>query len=284
MYRNDHIYSINLTDYAEYIPETYCAQIRRGELNAVAVYDKVDDSDILFGVYVTAKHNGWLEVVWLYYANKDMGEMARADLLRYCIRTERIAAKGELKGAFMEVHMDEDGEKQKRIFELAGMECRREKNNIYEFRLSQVGQRETFNKVKKRLECRSLCDCDEEELDGLDARMQEDERITPVPLFMDWYEYIQDISQICFKGGEAVGALLFTAAEDYLVLELAYTSDNMALPVMLGNALDIALQQYGGDKKVLVPIVVHKTGEIVEKIVPDAYRGEIIEGAVWYKN
>ena len=51
---------------------------------------------------------------------------------------------------------------------------------------------------------------------------------------------------------------------------------------MLANALDDAEKIYSPDKKVLVPVVVNKTKEIIEKMVPGAYRGEIVEGVVWF--
>ena len=282
MFRTEQISAVNIMDYEDCIPESYRAQIRRGELNAIAVYDDFGGKQNFYGLYVTGVHNGWLEIVMVYLANEEKGVMAKADLIRYCIRSERIRDNGSLKGAFMEVHMDEGGEQQEQILMLAGMETLREKNNIYEFTLSQVGQRSMLSKLKKRLECRSIGECEEEELDEMDAIIQEDERSTPVPLFMDWYEYDQDLSKICFSNGKPVGALLFTNCEDHLVIELAYTADNMALPVMLANALEDAESIYSPEKRVLVPVVINKTKEIVEKMVPDAYRGEIVEGVVWF--
>ena len=282
MFKTEQIAGINLAQYEKYISDSYRAQIRRGELNAVAVFDDYGGEDRFYGLYVTGRHNGWLEIVQISFADEDKGMMARADFIRYCIRSERIINDGSLKGAFMEVHMDEGGEEQEILFLLAGMESKREKNNIYEFTLSQVGQRAMLSKLKKRLECRSISECEEDELDEMDAIIQEDERNTPVPLFMDWYEYDQDLSKICFNNGKPVGALLFTNYEDHLVIELAYTADNMALPVMLANALDDAEKIYSPDKKVLVPVVVNKTKEIIEKMVPGAYRGEIVEGVVWF--
>lgn len=282
MYSTEQIYSANLMDYTAYIPETYCSQIRRGELNAMVVYDELGDEKRFYAVYVTGRHNGWLEIVWMYFDDQDVCMMDRADFIRFVIRNERSRDDRELKGAFTECHMDEGGEQQQLIYILAGMETSREKNNIYEFSLSQVGQRESLAKMKKRLECRSLSECGDDELDELDAMMQEDDRITPVPLFMDWYEYAPDISKVCFKNGKPVGAILFTTPGDHLVIELAYTADGMALPVLLANALEEAEKIYSPDTQVLVPVVVNKTSEIVEKMVPEAVRGEIVEGAVWF--
>ena len=282
MYITEQIYSVNLADYSEYIPEAYCSQIRRGELNAVVVYDELGEEKTFYALYVTGRHNGWLEIVWMYFKAEETCMMDRADFIRFVIRNERSRDDSGLKGAFIENHMDEGGERQRLIFALAGLETSMEKNNIYEFSLSQVGQRETLAKMKKRLECRSLGECEDEELDELDACMQEDDRITPVPLFMDWYEYEPDISKVCFKNGKPVGVILFTQSAEYLVIELAYTADGMSLPVLLANALEDAERIYSPEQKVLVPVVVNKTSEIVEKMVPDAFRGEIVEGAVWF--
>ena len=282
MFSTEEIGASNILEYTAHIPDSYCNQIRRGELNGVAAYNEFGEEKKLFGLYVTGRHNDWLEIVWLYFDDENIGVMAQADFIRFCYRNERARSMQALKGAFMEVHMDEGGEKQQLIFELAGMQSSREKNNIFEFNIAQVAQRETLAKMKKRLSCKSLCDCDEDELDELDAMMQEDERSIPVPLFMDWFAYQQDISKVCFKNGKPVGALLFTLSSEYLVIDLAYTADGMALPVLIANALEDAEKLYSPDQKILVPVVVNKTSDIVEKMVPDAYRGEIVEGAIWF--
>ena len=58
--------------------------------------------------------------------------------------------------------------------------------------------------------------------------------------------------------------------------------NKMARSVMLGNALPVLEAKYGPTQKMLIPVVLKKTAEIVERLVPDAERGKIIEGIKWF--
>lgn len=284
MYREKLISGSGLMEFSDIIPVNYRDQIKRGEMRAVAVYDECGESSSFYGLYATARHNNWLEIVQLYLENEKEAEVSRrADFIRYVIRRERGRNGKNLKGAFFEVHEDEITDDFRQVVAMARMDLRAEKSNVFEFTLAEVGQRATFKAIMNRLECRCLFDTTEEERTELHLLMNQDDRAVPVPLFPDWLEYRQDISEICFdKDGIPCGALLFTQERDYLVLELAWNSDKMSLAVMIGNALKTAEEVFPDDKKVLVPVVVSKTDKIVEKMVPTARRSTIYEAVQWF--
>ncbi len=41
-------------------------------------------------------------------------------------------------------------------------------------------------------------------------------------------------------------------------------------------------KKYGESQRVLIPVVLEKTGLIVEKLVPDAVRGKMLEGIKFF--
>ncbi len=284
MYYNKRISVFDLDKYKESIPENYLRQIRLGELYAGVVCDLVGDEERTAAVYVMGQHRDWLEIAWVHFGDPGALPVVRADLLRYIIRVERQQIKDELTGVFFEEHSDEidDPDQLRHILMLAGLDGRESLDYIYTFSLGQVQEREFLAKAAKAMDVMRLCDAPEELLESVDNMIQADERPTPVGLFVDWEDYLQEESLICVKNGQPRGALLLSIKGEYVVIECAFVADKMALSVMLGNVLPMLEDKYGQEQKMLVPIVLKKTAEIVERLVPGAERGKIIEGLKWF--
>ena len=284
MYYNQRISVFDLEDHKDAIPDNYLRQIRTGELFAGQVFDLVGDEKRDAAVYVIGHHRQWMELSWVHFGDADALPVVKADLIRYIIRIERAQADSDLKGVFFELHSDEveDPDELRHILMMAGLYCRESMDYIYSFTLDQVKEREFLAKASGAMECITLKDADDKLLDELDNRIQCDDRPTPVGLFVDWDDYTAEDSVICVKNGRPRGALLLSMKNDCVVIECAYVADRMALSAMLGNVLPGLEEKYGPWQQMLVPVVLRKTAEIVERLVPDAKRGRIIEGIKWF--
>ncbi len=270
-----------LKEYAFCIPQNYYDQIHKGELTAIATYEGNPEDGHLFGVIVTASHQGWLEIVWAYVGEEYRQEVQAAEFLRYCIRRERKT--GRYIGAFCEIHMEEATALHRDILVLCGMELLTVKNNIYELRLSDIKHKDMLLQAAEKEECISLEEADEDILELVEETIADDDRPVPVPSSIEWENYDPELSRICIVDDEPKGVLVFSKAADYLVLELAYTSTPSALPAMLGSALSTAEELYPEDQKILVPIVGRGVGDILGKMAPDAERGDTLQAVMWFE-
>ena len=84
------------------------------------------------------------------------------------------------------------------------------------------------------------------------------------------------------KDDEPCGFLLLSKKGGYIILECAYVTDKMALSSMIGWAYHLLKKKYGEAQKVLIPVVLEKTGFIVEKLAPAAVRGKMLEGIMFF--
>ncbi len=283
MFSSERINPRDLSEYSEYIPDNYILQVRGNSLYAGMVVDTVGGVDRTKVIYVTGHFAGWIELVWTYFMEEDSTPSAKADLLRYIFRAEQERIKDPLKGIFCEVHIQEvrDVQVLKRVLRLAGMETAVTGNNIYEFALSDVKEAAFLKKAAGRIKCTQLSEADDTLLSGLESLIRADDRPVPFNLVSGYSDYLQDVSFISHKGGKPDGAVLLYEKKDYIVIDCAYVDDPVALAGLLGNAYMALLDEYGPGQKILVPVVVNKTAEIVTHMVPDAQRGELIEGVLW---
>ena len=285
MYHDKKLSPFELDDLHGKIPDNYLNKVVRGRMAATAVYDRVDQSDMLRLVSITALTGNWLEIVWIYFPH-EAPLVEKSDLIRYLIRCEIYRMNGELKGVFCEIHEEEAPSEQRlrHLLLMVGMEVSVSGSNTYEFTLSQITHRTLLEKTAGRMECRSLGSVENEIIEELERMIQEDERPTPLPPLINWDAYLQEESLICLKKGRPCGLLLFSAKGKYIVIDCAYVTDKMALSVMIGNAVGMIEKKYGHNQAILVPVLLNKTAEIVKGLVPDASRGKLIEGVMWLQH
>ncbi|MCR4797953.1 MAG: hypothetical protein K5853_05825 [Lachnospiraceae bacterium] len=262
------------------IPKNYRAAIDGGQMSAYAVYDDVGGKSDLFGIYVTTIHDGWLELVWESIEDPAVTTTEKALFFSHIVKTDKKRRQENLKGAFVELHEDEAWPDAVEALRLSGMEARFGDGNVFEFALSQVKGAEALKKAADRVGCVSLLEADEKCRRSLLNLLQLDERPVPFPEEVDWSMYVPEISFISKKSDVPSGVILFSEQDDYIVAELGFSVDAVALPALLWNALHGAMEKYGPSQKVLVPVVVNKTGLLVKKLVPDAQRTRIINGLV----
>ena len=282
MFLSEPITESNIAEYKEYLPASYVEPICYGEFSAAAVYDHVlvgdKEEKALFGLYITAVHVEWLEFVWFDVIDSAVETVEKGLFLSYILNREMQRRPEELKGAFVELHPEEAWEDVQEALALAGMEAHETENNYFEFALSQVRKRDQLEKTGGGFACIGLGQASQEQKDALDELMQNDERPIPVPVYIEWEEYHQEISCICLKKGIPCGAVLISRQGSYLLFELAYSTVPTALPVVFGYALREALRICGEEQRILVPVVVNKTDSLMEYFVPGIKRETILVG------
>lgn len=286
MYINRKIARKDLKDYENVIPPTYMEQLRANKFYAGEILDVVDGKEAEEAIFITYFIDGWLELVWVSYINSDMLPIVRANLLRYLVMSEKQRYGDRLKGAFFETHIEElkDQDQFRQSLIMCGFEAKETVDNIYELSLDQVKENEQkfLAKAAKMMKCITVSSADDDLKDKIDQMMQEDSRPVPIGMYVNWSDFSAEDSLICMKDDNVCGVLLLSKKSDYIVMDCAYVTDKMALSSMVGWAYFRLMKKYGPTQKVLIPVVLEKTGMIVEKIAPEAIRGKMIEGIMHF--
>ena len=101
-----------------------------------------------------------------------------------------------------------------------------------------------------------------------------------MPASVNWDEYVQSLSLVGLEKGKTVAVVLVNEIRDYLVVELAYSKSPKVLLGLLGAVLKKAKDRYPEDQKVLIPIVGQGTKGLVDRLLPKAKRGKIMEAVI----
>ena len=158
-----------------------------------------------------------------------------------------------------------------------------EKNNNYEFRLSDIIREPSIMAAAEKLTCTPLTDADEAKKKYIEKSIMTDERMIPVALPIPWDEYLQDISLIhSNEKKNTSGMFLFSKVGDTVVFDLAYTSNAVIMASLMGNAIKTADKIFDPEQKFLVPIVSEATRPLIERLVPNAHRDELLEAILWF--
>ncbi len=264
------------------IPEDYLEQVRRGELIATAVFMEEAGEKSFLGLSVTGVHAGWLEIVYLYFPEENRTPQSIARAVLYELKTGYRRNGGSLCGAFMEMPVSEAYPELREGLALAGLEVWEETGNVYQFTLSEVGDRNVFLKASKNASFCLLKDADGALLNGLERLMDEDTQPVAITPVVEWEDYLPELSMILFEEERPTGLMLISEQSGYLVIELAYVASKTALPKLIGGVLSRADLLYGPDQAVLVPIVVKNSGEILERVVPEGRRNKALESMMWF--
>ena len=272
-FRSETLTVEKIFSYENVIPAEHIKKTRNGEYYAAEVSAGGSEP---FGLYITDEVDGWIRLVWMKLFDKDVTTEDKALFIRSCIRSERKRRAGEKKGAFAEMMPDEIMEDSHEAFALAGMDVREELGNNYEFTLSQVDHRDMLESAAKKIPCKPLSEVDEVLQDTVERLMQNDERPVPIPTFVDYDRYDQDVSGVCLIKDQPKGAILVTETGGYLVIEAIYATGKNALPALLGHAFIKAMEKFGADKQVLAPVVVFKSEQIIEEMVAGEKREKIL--------
>ncbi len=286
MYTNRKISKKELKNYNEIIPPTYMVQLRANRFYSGMISDVVGDQETDKAIYITYFLDGWIELVWVGYMEKEVPPMVRSHLLYYLIQVEKNRLGEEAKGAFFDIHTDEldDPKSFKHAMMMSGFETKESLDNIYELTLNQVNEKSKkfLANAGKMMKCIPISKADDDLRERVEMMIQEDSRPVPVGMYVNWDDFLTDYSLICMKGDMPCGLLLLSQKMDYIVIECAYVADKMALSSMVGWAYFGLQKVFGGSQKVLIPVVLEKTGLIVEKIAPDAVRGKVLEGIRYF--
>ncbi len=271
----------NIESYGSYIPENYVSQIISGGLTVTAAYIGSEAPENFVGISITGIHEKWVELVWIstherYKKDREM----LVSFARHIIAESYNA--GRYHGIFSEMHYPEEL-KISTILNDAGMYVYKENNNNYEFVLSDIVREDSILNAAEKIYCTPLCDTDEKVKTYLKNCILNDERLIPVELPIPWDEYIPEISVL--HGNEkkkTFGMFLFSKVGDTIVFDLAYTSNAIIMASLIGNAIIIADKTFDPEQKFLVPIVSEATRPLIERLVPNAHRDEILQAVLWF--
>lgn len=147
---------------------------------------------------------------------------------------------------------------------------------IYEFTLSDVTIPTAAQKAAKQMKCISFEDAPKEVTEELLSMIRKDSRIIPLAQDYDQDSILKDLSFICLKDNSPCGAVFVSEEEDSLILELAYTTDNMAMACLVVNAYGAVLDMYGPVKNVRIPVLSDRSAILIEKLVPGARKDRAI--------
>ena len=277
MFIDHDITAADLGEYEKYVPINYHEQILLGEIRAIAFYDGVFEEDKLIGVILSADHSGWLEIICVSMGVRKT-DVKAADLLKHRFMMARN--QGNYVGAFCEVHFEERTRASQYFLTLAGMSVSETNNNIYEIALSDADMTDMLKKAASVCECMTLEEAGESRLFEIANLIAEDERPVPMPASVNWDEYVQSLSLVGLEKGKPVAVVLVNEIRDYLVVELVYSKSPKVLLGLLGAVLKKAKDRYPEDQKVLIPIVGQGTKGLVDRLLPKAKRGKIMEAVI----
>ena len=285
MYISRRIKKKELDRYEGFIPSIYMTQLRAKRFYAEVISNVEGEQETVLAVYITDSVEDWLELVWVGYTEEIL-PIVRSRLLHHMIEVQKKRSGEKKKGIFFEIHADEvdDPAGFKHAMMMSGFETRETLDNIYELTLDQIREKEQklLTKAAKLMKCIPVSKADKTLKEKLDTMIQEDSRPVPVGMYINWEDYLEEESLICMKDDEPCGCLLLSKKGGYIILECAYVTDKMALSSMIGWAYHLLKKKYGEAQKVLIPVVLEKTGFIVEKLAPSAVRGKMLEGIMFF--
>lgn len=283
MYRSKSIDISNISEYSGVIPEKYHKQIRLGDLRCGEISGPEGDMEHAAMLYVISCRAGWMEIVWLEFPDREKSDPYYAGLVRSMIQNERYRWGKPLKGVYSEFYPYGKFRPERilDVLTLAGMESYITKSCLYEFSIRDVTGTELLLKAAKRMKFVRLLDADLKILDKLDEMMLDDTRPLPLPPFVNWDIYMQEESLISMNEESPSGFLLLSQHEDAFVIDCAYVTDKTILAGLLGSAYASIKEKYGEEQKILVPVVVDRTAAIVERLVPNAEREDVMEAVLY---
>ncbi len=270
----------DLDEFKELISEDYQYGIITRQYHAALVYDVADGKRVKYGIYLTALYDERIELLWMHLFDPNISTEEKGRFISHCITADMPRWERALKGAFVEIPMDEAWDDALEALKLSGMEAVVSDSHMFEFTLSQVTEIDVLEKSSSHVSCVALLEADVNLLAKCEKLILDDARPSPFPFFVEWSRYLPDISFICVKDKKPCGALLCTMESDHIVLDAVYTTDPCALAAMLWEALLIAIQIYGKDQLVLAPAVVEQSETLIQRLVPEASREKLITGSI----
>ncbi len=279
MYTSKKIGKDELEQYADMIPETYMVHLKANKFYAGIITDEFKTREVRMAVFITYFIDGWLELVWFGYFDEAMLPTTRVFIIYSVIMAEKKRYGDRMKGVFFEIHRDELGDYDlfRQALMMCGFQVRETPGNIYEFSLDQVKEQMFPKEEDKAKKCIPVSSADDPLKNKLDTMIRKDSRPVPVGMYVNWEDFLAEDSLICMNGDTPCGLLLLSQKGEYIILDCAYVTEKTALSAMIGSAYYNIKKKYGNTQKILIPIVLEKTGLLVEKAVPDAVRGKRLE-------
>ena len=263
-----------IADYSDQIPENYVSQIKNASLTVKTYHD----GDRFLGLTITGVHSNWVEIVWLSRGD-DVSDDEVGQLLALIV--DRAYAEKKYLGVFIELHVVPETAAMEKILNTVGMQTIHVKNNLYEFTYKDIVMFDKLLLATQKLPCTPISMLSEDTKIAMEDVVYGDKGPVPVALPIPWSSYRQDLSVANYDKKLAdTGLLLVSEVGDTLVVDLLYGKNPVITAALIGNAVKNAEGIVSPDQKFLVPIVLEATRPLVEKLVPNATREDLVEAFI----
>ena len=148
---------------------------------------------------------------------------------------------------------------------------------IYEFKLSEVVIPEPVKKIARSLRCLKFKDTPGAVLTALLKMIVSDKRLLSLPGTAELSESLKGMGFICAAEKKILGAIFIAEQGDTLVLENLYNVENKAAASLVCAAYEAAMNEFGQDKTVIVPVINDRSAGLIESFVPGAKRERLIK-------
>ncbi len=148
--------------------------------------------------------------------------------------------------------------------------------SVYEFRLSEVVISDAVKKAAGKIKCMSFKEAPDKGLAFLMSMIQKDKRLISIPDDYDISYAVRELSFISIRDGKPCGAVFVSEDDEALILENVYVLDNLAVAGLVNAAYEAAMERYGADKKVQIPVISDRSAKLIEGFVPGAFRERLV--------
>ena len=272
---------MQLRKYDGYLHENYISSLLKDSLIARGYYADQDCTpESLLGLMIMGSHGKWVELVYLVLDDSAKNSASAEKLMRFVLN--EIKDDGKYIGVFLEAHPGEVADGMRQILERTGMKLYTRKNNNYEFDFRDIVKDSSIMAAAKKLKCLPLSALDDDAKERIEDALYDSQTPVPIALPVSWSNYDPDISFAFAGGDQGHGLILASRAADTIVVDLLYGSKSIICAALIGAAVSAGEELLGGEQKMMAPIVVDASRRLIERLVPNARRGNITEAIMWF--
>ncbi len=269
------INSKNYNKFASYIPSLFINSMNTGRIFAIGYIDNYYEDEVI-GTILLRQNGNWLEIVWYELAEN----YRRSDYMTYIF--EEIIRKFKRDGSFTGIYADLvclDKDKRRDFFEDLHFVIEETEEGAYDIPATDLLENKLLHSAFKRENTVYLSEASDALKKSLIAEIEKDERDVPFAVPVKWENYSAEKSCIFVANDVPKGLLLVKSAQKYEILSCAWATHPTALPVLLAAAMKVLEERKETEKTIIIPTLNKTTEKLVEKMVPTANRGTILQAS-----
>jgi len=263
------ITSDQLDLFSKIIPNIYFERIKSGELLAVAIIDSFYDN-ALIGCLVLGRQNNWVEILHFYISDDYITDVYAPLIIRQLFRRLEISATDSI-GIFSDFSVTDYNASIERSFRESGFDIDQTDGGIFSFNLSQI-KRSLMIKNASSNNILLLKDADEHILHSMQSVIQEESKIVPIRLPINWDDYDKDLSLIRLSDGKPAGLILVQRNDRDVTVSLGYDTDAKGFLKSISALVEQADKILPLETECYIPVVNDSLIELIKYIVPEIKR------------